>query len=159
MIHIQIRPYFRKHDLTDLLKSVAEATLRMENKVGSLTVVVTGDKEIRSMNQVYRQLDASTDVLSFPAQEIDPETGTLYLGDIIISYPYAKKQADAEKHSVHDELSLLVVHGVLHLLDYDHMNKKDRKVMWNRQAEILDSIGISSSVFHPFGGVIWLFDS
>lgn len=147
MIHIEIRPYYRKHHLGSVLESVAEATLRLERNAGSLSIVLTGDKEIRNLNHMYRQMDTSTDVLSFPAEEIDPDTGTVYLGDVMISYPFAKKQADTEQHSIHDELSLLVVHGILHLLGYDHITKKDRKIMWNRQGEILATIGIASSIF------------
>lgn len=147
MIHIQIRPYYRKYDIADLLESAAESVLRMEETVGSLTVVITGNKEIRNLNSSYRQVDAATDVLSFPAQETDPETGMPYLGDIIISYPYAKAQAAVEKHSIQNELSLLVVHGMLHLLGYDHINMKERQLMWNRQAEILNSLGIPSDIF------------
>ncbi|NTU56417.1 MAG: rRNA maturation RNase YbeY, partial [Anaerolineales bacterium] len=84
---------------------------------------------------------------SFPASEpdaseIDPETGARYIGDILISVPYAVKGAAKAGHPVEAELQLLVVHGVLHLLGHDHAESKEKKKMWKAQAEILESLGL-----------------
>ena len=121
--------------------------LRLEGKTGDLTIVLTGDKEIRELNLSFRKVDAATDVLSFPSEELDPDTDLPYFGDIILSHPHARKQAVAEQHSVSDELNLLVVHGVLHLLKYDHSTHEERTGMWKRQAEILSALGISMHSF------------
>ena len=147
MIDVQIRPYYRKFQVVDLLTGAAETALRLEGKTGNLTIVLTGDKEIRNLNRSFRQVDAATDVLSFPSEELNPETGLPYFGDIILSYPHARKQAFAEQHSVSDELTLLVVHGVLHLLNYDHSTHGELTKMWIRQAEILGALGISMHSF------------
>ena len=147
MTNIQIRPYYRKYPVVDLLTVAAETTLQMEGKTGNLTIVLTGDNEIRELNRSFRKVDAATDVLSFPSEELDPETGLPYFGDIILSYPHARKQAATEHHSAADELTLLVVHGVLHLLKYDHSTREERTKMWKKQAEILTALRISMNSF------------
>jgi probable rRNA maturation factor len=110
-----------------------------------LTLVVTDDEAMHRLNRTYLGIDAPTDVLSFGGESPDfvsvPEAG-LYLGDVIISYPQAQAQAAAAGHSVEAELALLVVHGVLHLLGYDHVRPEDKAVMWERQAEVLARLGL-----------------
>jgi probable rRNA maturation factor len=88
-------------------------------------------------------IDAPTDVLSFPSGEIDPDSGEQYLGDILISYPRAAAQANSGEQTVQDELQLLVVHGILHLLDYDHLDEIGKQAMWAKQSKILTDIGCS----------------
>jgi probable rRNA maturation factor len=83
-------------------------------------------------------------VLSFPASETDPESGTRYIGDILISIPRAQSQADAAGHPLESEVQLLVVHGVLHLLGHDHADPAEKNRMWKAQSEILDSLGLGS---------------
>ncbi|MDP2777432.1 MAG: rRNA maturation RNase YbeY, partial [Anaerolineales bacterium] len=85
-----------------------------------ITIVLTDDAQLHELNRDYLGVDAPTDVLSFPASESDPETGSTYLGDILISIPRAAQQAQAAGHPVDAEVQLLVVHAVLHLLGYDH---------------------------------------
>ncbi|HLA08708.1 MAG TPA: rRNA maturation RNase YbeY, partial [Anaerolineales bacterium] len=85
---------------------------------------------------------APTDVLSFPASETDPETGSRYLGDILLSIPRAQEQATAAGHALDSEVQLLVVHGVLHLLGYDHAEAKEKRKMWKAQEEILVQLGL-----------------
>ena len=87
-------------------------------------------------------MDAPTDVLSFPSGEVDPDTSSLYLGDVVISLPRAQEQASAEGHPLADELQLLVVHGILHLLGYDHEESKDKKRMRDMQDKILKQLGL-----------------
>ncbi|MGH2523455.1 MAG: rRNA maturation RNase YbeY, partial [Anaerolineales bacterium] len=84
--------------------------------------------------------DYPTDVLSFPSEETDPETGMRYFGDIAISFPHAHAQAAAGGHPVAAELQLLVVHGVLHLLGHDHAKRAEKARMWAAQAEILKKL-------------------
>ena len=110
-----------------------------------LTVVISSDAQLLDLNRQYRGIDAPTDVLSFQADELDPETGRRYLGDVIISYPRAQAQAEAGGHAVLDELQLLVVHGVLHLLGHDHAAPEEKENMWAAQAEALKQLGCAIS--------------
>ena len=110
-----------------------------------LTVVISSDAQLLELNRQYLGIDAPTDVLSFQADELDPETGRRYLGDVIISYPQARMQAEAGGHAVLDELQLLVVHGVLHLLGHDHAAPAEKDKMWAVQAEALRRLGCAIS--------------
>ena len=110
----------------------------------NLSVVLTDSRRLHKLNRDYLGVDAPTDVLSFPASEMDPQTGSRYIGDIIISVPYAAKGAAKAGHPVESELQLLVVHGVLHLLGHDHAEPKEKAKMWKAQAEVLKSLGLGN---------------
>lgn len=118
-----------------------------ERRSGELTVAITDDARIRELNRVYRGVDATTDVLAFAGADetsqfvSSPEAGT-YLGDIVISYPRAADQAARYGHSVEEELLTLVVHGTLHLLNYDHESVEDKERMWRLQDDALERLGI-----------------
>jgi probable rRNA maturation factor len=109
---------------------------------GDLTVVLTDDAQLRQLNRDYLGIDAPTDVLSFPASETDPETDEHYFGDVLVSVVRAQAQARAAGHPLESEVQLLVVHGVLHLLGYDHSEAEEKSRMWSAQGEILKSIGL-----------------
>lgn len=109
-----------------------------------LTIVLTDDKQLQELNLEWMGIDAPTDVLSFPADETDPETDTPYLGDILISVQRAAEQAQAAGHAAEAEIQLLVVHGILHLLGHDHAEPEEKAKMWNDQAEILTSLGLGN---------------
>ena len=99
--------------------------------------------EIRELNRNFRQVDSVTDVLSFESDgEVDPETGNEYLGDIVICLEQAAKQAEQSGHSVENEIGLLEIHGLLHLLGYDHMDEDQKNEMWHYQNLYLDKCGI-----------------
>ena len=148
-IHLQIAPAFApKAKQASLHRAVLAACESAEReRTGELTVVITDDALVKELNRVYRGVDASTDVLAFgdadeagafvPSLEPDP-----YLGDIVISYPRAVEQAAEYGHSTERELSVLVVHGVLHLLGYDHEEVDDRGAMWRVQSAALGRLGI-----------------
>jgi probable rRNA maturation factor len=108
-----------------------------------MTIVLTDDAQLHELNREFLGVDAPTDVLSFPASESDPETGTPYLGDILISIPRAAEQAQAAGHRVEAEVQLLVVHGTLHLMGYDHAEAEEKARMWSAQAEVLSRLGLS----------------
>ena len=110
---------------------------------GDITIVLTDDRQLHELNLDYLGVDAPTDVLSFPASETDPETGAAYLGDIVLSIPRAAAQAQAAGHPVEAEAQLLVVHGTLHLLGYDHATDEEKAVMWAEQAKVLERLGLS----------------
>ena len=104
---------------------VEKVFCELEVEGAEMSLTIGGDELMRELNLKYRSVPDTTDVLSFPFCEgedfISPPDGVIYLGEVIISYPQAKKQARGEYgHSLKRELSLLIVHGVLHLLGYDH---------------------------------------
>ncbi len=111
-----------------------------------LSIVITDDQQLQDLNRQFLAIDRPTDVLAFPSGELDPDTGSTYLGDVIVSFPQARKQADAAGHSIEDEIQLLVVHGVLHLLEYDHHDRPGREKMWAVQTGALTSLGLDESV-------------
>jgi probable rRNA maturation factor len=143
MINIEL-----KQDFSDssLLKRAATLTLDLESDISDadMTIVLTDDAQMHELNREYLGVDAPTDVLSFPASESDPETGVPYMGDILISIPRAKLQAEAAGHSVEDEVQLLVVHGTLHLLGHDHAKVREKARMWKAQAQVLSGLGLSN---------------
>lgn len=144
-VGVQITPAFAGNFSADELQAVAEATLRHEGAAGEVTLVITDDRSIQDLNREFSGSDRPTDVLAFSAQEeagdfvVSPEMGS-YLGDVIISYPRAEAQAREQSHSVRDELHMLVVHGVLHLLGYDHASEEEKSLMWTRQGAILRAL-------------------
>jgi probable rRNA maturation factor len=145
VIQVLIRPKFEALVDSTHVEQVAHTALHMESvpSDASLTVVITDDDEIQSLNRQFRDTDAPTDVLSFaddapnPAFVHAPDEPP-YLGDVILSFPRARAQAAEQGHSVEREVRLLVVHGVLHLLGYDHSEPDGEAAMWARQGAILD---------------------
>ena len=127
-------------------------------------VLVTSDEEIHQLNREARQVDRATDVLSFPAfdlkpgelpgpEDADPGTGLVPLGDMMISMEHVAAQAKEYGHSNRRELGYLVVHSVLHLLGYDHMDEGPMKArMREREEGILAELGLSA---RPSGGEDW----
>ena len=140
----------------DLLAQLAEAALTHEQAPeGSVSIVVTDDATVQSLNREYRGLDEPTDVLSFglgglakavegdtAAIFVTPEEAPLQIGEIVISYPYAARTAAATNRSVRDEIALLTVHGVLHLLGHDHLEDAEGNVMRADETAILARFGI-----------------
>ncbi|HXF86339.1 MAG TPA: rRNA maturation RNase YbeY [Anaerolineales bacterium] len=140
MIHIESDFPFSE----ELLRRAAATTLEHQAAPpqAELSIVLTDDARLQELNREYLGMDAPTDVLSFPASETDPETGAPYLGDILISIPYAAKSAEKAGHSLEAEVQLLVVHGVLHLLGHDHAKPAEKARMWKAQREILTRLGL-----------------
>ena len=107
------------------------------------------NEEIHQINRQFRNVDAPTDVLSFPQLTVEEgeeadvnENGEIVLGDIIISVERAKEQAEEYGHGLKREIAFLTVHSMLHLLGYDHMEKDEEEDMFRRQKEILEIAGI-----------------
>lgn len=149
MINIEIIPEFRRVFTSSVLERAANAVLLQQSAPqADLTLVLTGDSQLQALDREFLDKDAPTDILSFPSNEIDPETGRRYLGDIIISVPRAEAQSIAAGHSLEAELSLLVVHGILHLLGHDHAGKQEKVRMWAAQSEVLTKLGISPSIVY-----------
>lgn len=142
MIHIESDFPFPEH----LVEVAVRAALEHESESleSELSIVLTDDARLHELNRDYLGIDAPTDVLSFPAAETDPETGARYIGDILLSIPRARSQADAAGHALESEVQLLVVHGVLHLLGHDHAEPEEKADMWKAQTEILQSLGLGA---------------
>ncbi len=144
-VDVQIAAVFRNSLSRKRLREVVKRVLDCEGVTGQVTLVVADDEQVRALNRDFLGKDAPTDVLSFSAQE---ETGAFvsapemadYLGDVIVSYPQAVEQAMAHGHSVEKELDLLIVHGVLHLLGYDHADEQEKATMWARQDAIMKTL-------------------
>lgn len=120
----------------------------------ALSVVFTTDDEVWALNRQYRATDSPTDILSFPADKppVDIPGEPPYLGDLIIAFPYASAQAEREGHALDDSLALLVVHGTLHLLGYDHHDSESRAAMWSAQETILRELGIPVDILPTLEG-------
>lgn len=107
-----------------------------------VSIVVENNARLQELNNQFLGIDAPTDVLSFPSDEIDPDSGEPYLGDIILSLPKAQAQAEESGHSLTAEIQLLIVHGMLHLLGYDHAEEEEKREMWERQKAILAALDV-----------------
>ncbi len=129
----------------DYLNEVVKTTLEHENAINAiLSIIFVDEKEIQTLNKEYRGIDRVTDVISFAFEDTEnilPEKVRV-LGDIYICIPKMIEQARTYEHSEKRELSFLTVHGLLHLLGYDHMKKEDEEIMFPLQEEILSCIGI-----------------
>jgi len=108
-------------------------------------LIIVNINSITEINKQYRNIDNPTDVISFALEDDDTmksPSEIRILGDIYICIEKVHQQAKEYGHSFKRELSFLAIHGLLHLLGYDHMNEEDEKVMFNKQDDILDSFGI-----------------
>jgi probable rRNA maturation factor len=110
-------------------------------KRSELSIVLTGDSEVRRLNRQYRKKDKTTDVLSFPLLEgkklKDGLNGMFPLGDVVISVPQTRRQAIQQGREFRRELALLLIHGILHLLGYDHVTRPQEKKMFSLQDRLL----------------------
>lgn len=130
--------------LRDVVARVLAAEDVSRAEVG---VIITGDAAVRDLNRRYRGEDAPTDVLSFALGEnaeefVLPPDESTRLGDVVISLPAARRQAKQAGHPLERELALLLVHGLLHLLGYDHATDDEARVMWSRQDALLATPGV-----------------
>jgi len=128
------------------LAGIARLVLEAEGvPPAELGVLVTGDETVRELNRQYAGEDETTDVLSFSLREGEefatPPDGVLRLGEVIVSYPTAERQAQEAGRSTEAELVHLLVHGILHLLGYDHAEPQDERRMRAREEELLGALG------------------
>jgi probable rRNA maturation factor len=138
------------------LQGIIEAALSAENTGDNveMSLLITGQEKVHQLNRDFRGKDRPTDVLSFAMQDelpsgeneedfsfVAPPDGIKHLGEVIISYPQAVIQAQEHGHSVKKEAAVLVIHGVLHLLGYDHIEDEEAEQMEARERVILASIG------------------
>lgn len=134
-----------------LIRKCCHAVLTYENFKGDAEVSVSfvDNEQIHELNREYRNVDRSTDVLSFPLGEngeydLNPETNCYVIGDIVISLETALKQSIVFGHSLEREIGFLTVHSMLHLLGYDHETSKlDERIMREKEEAILSQLGVS----------------
>ncbi len=147
-------------EIEETIKKVIDASLEYENCDfdAEVSVTIVDNEAIREINNETRNIDAPTDVLSFPMlyfdedgniidSDFDMDGDVLVLGDIVISAERAKSQAEEFGHSFLREIAFLTVHSMLHLLGYDHVDDPvGEKIMFTKQEEILDKLGIKREV-------------
>ncbi|MFJ9497740.1 rRNA maturation RNase YbeY [Brevibacillus centrosporus] len=153
ILHEDIEPI--DEHLQSLIVKSLEAAAVHEDVSGEVVVTIVSNERIHELNRDYRDVDRPTDVLSFAMNEpgegemeifldeSDLEDFPNMLGDIIISLPKAKEQAEDYGHSLERELGFLAVHGFLHLLGYDHGSEEEEKEMFSRQDVVLEQIGLT----------------
>jgi len=143
-------------DVEAFVNKIINAVLEFENFDSDYEVSISfvDNDEIKELNRQYRNIDATTDVLSFPLLEFDRKSNNepvikdvlidteISLGDIVISTEKVIEQAKEYGHSQDRELAFLLVHGMLHLLGYDHIQESDEKIMFKKQEEILNLLNI-----------------
>lgn len=147
-------------EIEEIIKTVIDASLAYENCDfdAEVSVTIVDNEAIREINKETRNIDRPTDVLSFPMlyfdengdiidSDYDMDGDVLVLGDIVISAERAKEQAEEFGHSFRREIAFLTVHSMLHLLGYDHVDDPEgEKIMFAKQEEILDKLGITREV-------------
>ena len=134
------------------LKNIAEiaiSILEIQNDI-EMGILITDDTRIKELNRIYRNINSPTDVLSFhmnsdedqelSSEFISPPDQLNHIGEIIISYETAIRQANENKIPIKSELSFLLVHGILHLMNYDHIKDDDREIMEKMEKDIFDRI-------------------
>lgn len=131
-------------EITELNELVNFTIKYMKLKNIMFNIIIVDDVEIHKINKEYRNIDRPTDVISFALEDDDTfiRTDIRILGDIYISIDKAKEQAKEYGHSLKREISFLAVHGILHLLGYNHINLKEEKEMFKLQELILNEFGI-----------------
>jgi probable rRNA maturation factor len=141
-------------EINGLLKKALEAVLDGEafsrefRDAVEVSMVLTDDAEMAELNERYRGVQGTTDVLSFPMMDDDLQEGPgeeFLLGDIVISLPRAKAQAQEYGHSLVREMVFLAVHGMLHLLGYDHLTEEEAVIMRAKEKKALRQIDIGRS--------------
>lgn len=140
-----------KESYMDMMRDLIESAAKAEGVEdgAELSITFVDNERIREINREYRGKDQPTDVISFALEDMGEGEAEIVgadmprmLGDMIISIPRTKEQAEEYGHSFERELGFLTVHGFLHLLGYDHMTEEEEKVMFGKQAKILADFGL-----------------
>ena len=138
-----INNYKEKIETEDLKKLVDQIIKRFSVEQAEFNIIFVDNDYIHKLNKEYRNIDRATDVITFALEDnMDIKLDIRILGDIYISIDKTKEQAQEYGHSFFRELSFLTVHGMLHLLGYDHQNEQAEKIMFSLQDEILNEAGI-----------------
>jgi probable rRNA maturation factor len=140
--------YLPDVDAADIGRTAAAVLVLEGQPDGEVSVVLTSDETVAALNGQFRGVPEPTDVLSFSAREptpgfVAPAEAAAYLGDVVIAVPFTCRQAAESGREPAGELRLMVVHGLLHLLGYDHADPPGEAAMWGRQDEILARLALS----------------
>ena len=132
-------------EMKEMFEEIIEKTLTSENREENFEVSLSlvTPEEIKELNKQYRGKDRATDVLSFPVEELFQPGEEKILGDIVISTEAVMEQAREYSHSVEREIAYLFLHGLLHLLGYDHLESEDKEKMRKVEKEILSQLEIT----------------
>lgn len=145
---VSIDPALGQRIGADWMVGVALITLEMERAQScQLSLLLTGDEQVRELNREFAGDDHATDVLSFSLREGEPFVSgddTNRLGEVIVSFETATRQAEEAGHEVENEVAHLLVHGVLHLLGYDHVEPEDETKMRMHERRVLSELGIEA---------------
>ena len=145
VIHFQHRSK-RKIQVRNLEAAALRVLSKMGRNLCELTLVLVDEEEMRTLNRDFVGSDQPTDVLAFPDETVDPASEKVYLGDVLLCIPIPEDNAAQSKHSLEKELMLLTVHGILHLLGYDHDRPKRKSEMWELQETILKELGVELQI-------------
>lgn len=133
-------------NIREIIKDVVIESLNIENKGHNYEISVSfvDNEEIRKLNNDFRGIDRETDVLSFPMDDEQKmfEDYIPLLGDIVISAQKALEQSKEFKHSFEREVAYLTAHSMFHLMGYDHMNEEEKKIMRNKEKQVMRKLGI-----------------
>ncbi|MBW6440521.1 rRNA maturation RNase YbeY [Patescibacteria group bacterium] len=146
---LQIKNFTKNRIEKKFLDKVAQETLKTLKlkKTVEISLVISGEKRIRTLNKKYRKIDKVTDVLSFGNEDTDnsvkfvfPSNNVISFGEIFICYPKIQKQAREKKHSTKKEFSILLIHGILHLAGFDHLESYENSVMKEIEIDVLKKL-------------------
>ncbi|MCK5490941.1 MAG: rRNA maturation RNase YbeY [Candidatus Pacebacteria bacterium] len=146
---LQIKNFTKQKINKKYLDKIAEETLKVAKvKIPvEISLVITGEKRIKSLNKKYRGINKVTDVLSFGNEDLNdtikfiiPPEDILQFGQIFICYPKIEKQAKQKKHSCKKEFSILLIHGILHLIGYDHKESYENSEMKELEVMVFDAL-------------------
>jgi probable rRNA maturation factor len=126
------------------IRNIAMEVFSTQKCTGDATIIFTNNQTVQKLNHEYRNINEATDVLSFPSEEVDPESGMRYFGDVIISVEKAHTQSLQAGKPFLDELIMLIVHGCLHLTGLDHASIEEKQFMKSCQEEILQNLGVNN---------------
>lgn len=132
---------FEEEKISDFIKNILKNEYESDKDI-YVSILVTNNEEIQVINREYRAKDMPTDVISFAYNETENEGFYDVLGDIVISHDKVIEQAEEYGHSIEREFYYVLLHGVLHLLGYDHIDEDDKKEMREKEEEILNSYNI-----------------
>ena len=155
-LSLLIEPSYRDKLDAALIEKAVSSALEIEGAgyATEVSVVVTGDEQVAELNERFRGKQGTTDVLSFAMSGgeggfVSPPSGKQDLGEVIISYPQAKRQAEGLGHETWDEIAFLTIHGVFHLLGYDHEVNTEAELMREMETRALGKMGIERSSLSP----------
>jgi probable rRNA maturation factor len=144
MIHVNREIKLPEEFSLGRIRIISKTVFSSRDLTGDASLVFTSNQTIQKLNIEFRSINSPTDVLSFPSEEIDPMSGFRYLGDVIISAEQAHSQSLQAGRPYIDELTMLIVHGCLHLTGLDHSSTEEKQIMKMHQENLLKKLGVEN---------------